>query len=84
MGLPVTHDEYRACGLRLGLSQIKLGALLGHDERTSRRYALGERTVPPSVSLALALAVYLKETHGWEPMRLRTLLLAVEKPIRPA
>jgi DNA-binding transcriptional regulator YiaG len=45
----MTPDEYRAAIERLGLSQIAAARLLGVDERTSRRWANGEREVPPPV-----------------------------------
>jgi DNA-binding transcriptional regulator YiaG len=45
----MTPDEYREALARLGLSQAGGARLLGVDERTSRRWALGERDVPPPV-----------------------------------
>lgn len=39
-------DEYHAALEKLGLSQIAAAKLLGVDERTSRRWASGERDVP--------------------------------------
>ena len=44
----MTSDEYRATIERLGLSQIAAARLLGVDDRTSRRWACGERDIPPS------------------------------------
>lgn len=64
---PVTADEYRAAIERLGLSQVRAGALLGVDPRTSRRYAAGDFAIPASVELALACAVYLVEEHSMTP-----------------
>ena len=43
----MTADEYRNAIDHLGLSQIAAARLLGVDERTSRRWANGERDVPP-------------------------------------
>lgn len=52
-------DEYREAIAKLGLSQVKAGAALGADERTSRRWA---REGPPnSAAVALAAFVLLKE-----------------------
>lgn len=50
----MTPDEYRAAIARLGLSQVAAGRLLGVDGRTSQKWALGERAVPPPVVLLLA------------------------------
>jgi DNA-binding transcriptional regulator YiaG len=43
----MTPDEYRAAIEALGLSQVAAARLLGVDDRTSRRWASGERDVPP-------------------------------------
>jgi len=43
----MTADQYRAAIETLGLSQIAAARLLGVDERTSRRWANGERDIPP-------------------------------------
>lgn len=46
----MTPDEYRSAIEKLGLSQVEAARLLGVDERTSRRWACGERDVsPPAV-----------------------------------
>lgn len=50
----MTPDEYRAAIQRLGLSQVAAGQLLGVDGRTSQKWALGERAVPPPVVILLA------------------------------
>lgn len=42
----MTADEYRSTIARLGLSQVAAARLLGVDDRTSRRWATGERDVP--------------------------------------
>jgi hypothetical protein len=61
----LTADEYRSAIDRLGLSQVKAGAFLGVDQRSSRRYAAAEVAIPGSVELALACAVHLVEDQGW-------------------
>jgi DNA-binding transcriptional regulator YiaG len=43
----VTPDEYREALEQLGLTQGAGAKLLGVDERTSRRWACGERDIPP-------------------------------------
>jgi DNA-binding transcriptional regulator YiaG len=43
----VTPDEYREALEALGLTQSGGARLLGVDERTSRRWACGERDIPP-------------------------------------
>lgn len=50
----MTPAEYRAAIARLGLSQVAAGKLLGVDGRTSQKWALGERAVPPPVARLLA------------------------------
>ncbi len=57
----MTPDEYRAAIEKLGLSQIAAARLLGVDERTSRRWALGERDIPPP---AVRFLRYLIATSG--------------------
>jgi DNA-binding transcriptional regulator YiaG len=54
--------QYRASIEKLGLSQRGAAAFLGVDERTSRRWALGEAQVPESVSLLLRLMIRMKLT----------------------
>lgn len=43
----MTPEQYRTAIEQLGLSQVAAAKLLGVDERTSRRWARGERDVPP-------------------------------------
>jgi transcriptional regulator with XRE-family HTH domain len=45
----VTADEYRATIDQLGMTQGAAAKLLGVDDRTSRRWACGEREIPPPV-----------------------------------
>lgn len=56
----MTAMQYRSAIEKLGLSQRGAAAFLGVDERTSRRWALGEAQVPDSVSLLLKLMIRLK------------------------
>jgi|tagenome__1003787_1003787.scaffolds.fasta_scaffold20068067_1 hypothetical protein len=44
----------------LGLSQRDAGVFLGVNERTSRRWVLGESTIPESAAKLLRLMVRLK------------------------
>ena len=43
----MTDEEYRNAIAALGLQQTEAARLLGVDERTSRRWASGEREIPP-------------------------------------
>lgn len=43
----MSPDDYRAALEKLGLSQVAAARLLGVDDRTSRRWACGERDIPP-------------------------------------
>jgi DNA-binding transcriptional regulator YiaG len=43
----MTSDEYRETLEALGLTQGGGARLLGVDDRTSRRWACGEREIPP-------------------------------------
>ena len=43
----MTSDEYRETIEQLGMTQGVAAKLLGVDDRTSRRWACGEREVPP-------------------------------------
>lgn len=51
----MTAPQYRAALARLGLSQVEAGRVLGVDPRTSRRWALGERELPPPAAKLLSL-----------------------------
>jgi transcriptional regulator with XRE-family HTH domain len=51
----MTGDEYRNAIAALGLQQTEAARLLGVDERTSRRWASGEREIPPPVARFLQL-----------------------------
>lgn len=43
----MSPDDYRSAIEQLGLTQGAAARLLGVDERTSRRWACGERDIPP-------------------------------------
>jgi DNA-binding transcriptional regulator YiaG len=51
----MTPNQFRAALDRLDLSQVGVARLLGADERTARRWALGERDVPDCVAIVLRL-----------------------------
>jgi hypothetical protein len=51
----MTADDYRNALDKLGISQIAAGKMLRVGARTSRRWALGEAKVPPSVAMLLEL-----------------------------
>jgi DNA-binding transcriptional regulator YiaG len=56
----MSPDDYRATLAALNLSQMGAAKLLGVDERTSRRWAIGERPVPEPVSRFLRLLLAAK------------------------
>lgn len=58
----VTPTQFRAALDKLELSQVKAAKLVGVDERTSRRWALGQTTVPEAVAILLRLLVAKKIT----------------------
>lgn len=68
----MTSDEYRQTIDRLGLTQNAAARLLGVDERTSRRWALGERDIPPPAQRFLR---YLIETGRSGEYAMRKLAL---------
>jgi hypothetical protein len=53
-------EQYRDALSRLGLSQVGAAQMFGVNERTSRRWALGESAVPKLVALVLYLMVRFK------------------------
>jgi DNA-binding transcriptional regulator YiaG len=53
----MTPDEYRKALETLGLTQGGGARLLGVDERTSRRWACGERDIPPPVQRFLRFLI---------------------------
>jgi DNA-binding transcriptional regulator YiaG len=64
----MTPVEYREVIEWLGLSQIEAARLLGVDARTSRRWALGERDIPPPAVRFLRYLLATKKT-GDQAMR---------------
>jgi DNA-binding transcriptional regulator YiaG len=58
----VTPDEYREALERLGLTQGGGARLLGVDERTSRRWANGERDIPPPAQRFLRFLIAIKRS----------------------
>jgi hypothetical protein len=58
--IQMTPKQYASAIHALGLSQRAAGAFLGVDERTSRRWVLGESAIPESVSKLLRLMIRLK------------------------
>jgi len=64
----VTPDEYRAAIDKLGLSQVAAARLLGVDERTSRRWANGERDMPAPAVRFLRYLIAIGKT-GEKAMR---------------
>lgn len=53
----MTQNQYRAAIAKLGLSQCGAARFLDIDERTSRRYALGQAAIPESVAKLLRLMI---------------------------
>lgn len=58
----MTAEEYRDLIAALGLTQVDASILLGVDERTSRRWASGEREIPPPVVRFLRYLLATKTT----------------------
>jgi DNA-binding transcriptional regulator YiaG len=53
----MTKNQYRAALDRLGLTQAAVAEWLKVDERTSRRWALGEVAIPEAVAKLLRYMV---------------------------
>jgi len=66
----MTPDEYRVAIEQLGLSQIAAARLLGVDERTSRRWACGEREVPPPAQRFLRYLIATRRSGDYAMRRL--------------
>lgn len=64
----MTADDYRDALARLDLSQVAAARLLGVDDRTSRRWATGERDVPPPAERFLRYLIATRKT-GEQAMR---------------
>jgi transcriptional regulator with XRE-family HTH domain len=58
----MTSNQFRAALKRLGLSQRGFAKLVGHDERTTRKWALDEAAVPPGIAILLRLMLAGKVT----------------------
>lgn len=58
----MTAGQFRAALVRLGLSQLGAARLFDADGRTARRWALGERSIPPTVVILLRLLMAKKIT----------------------
>ncbi len=58
----MTANQFRTAIEKLSLSQRGAGQLFGVDERTSRRWALGERAIPHCVAIVLKLMIAGKIT----------------------
>jgi DNA-binding transcriptional regulator YiaG len=51
----MTANQFRAALGRLNLSQVGAARLLGANDRTVRRWASGERSIPGDVAILLRL-----------------------------
>lgn len=58
----MTANQFRTALSRLELSQLGAARLFGADGRTARRWALGERAVPPCIAILLKLMLAGKVT----------------------
>jgi DNA-binding transcriptional regulator YiaG len=65
----MTPAQYRAAIEALGLSQLAAARLLGVDGRTSRRWANGERDIPPPAERFLRYLIAIRRS-GESAMRL--------------
>jgi DNA-binding transcriptional regulator YiaG len=60
----VSADEFRAAIAALGMSQRQAAAALEVDERTARKWALGERAIPGPVRVALRCMAAIRDAAG--------------------
>lgn len=67
----MNNREYQAALDKLGLSQLAGARLLGVDDRTSRRWASGERPVPNPVERFLRFLIVLGMSGADAMARLR-------------
>jgi DNA-binding transcriptional regulator YiaG len=58
----VTANQFRSALDRLGLSQLGAARLFDANDRTVRRWAIGERSVPVGVAMMLRLLLAGKIT----------------------
>jgi DNA-binding transcriptional regulator YiaG len=61
----MTPDEYREALEALGLTQGGGARLLGVDERTSRRWACGERDIPPPAHRFLRFLIAIGKSGAY-------------------
>lgn len=66
----MTSDEYRETIDALGLTQGAAAKLLGVDDRTSRRWACGERDIPPPAERFLRFLVAIGKSGEYAMKRL--------------
>lgn len=66
----MTPDEYRESIDKLGLTQSGAARMLGVDERTSRRWANGERDIPPPVQRFLRFLIAIGKSGEYVMKRL--------------
>lgn len=58
----MTANQFRNALDRLGLSQLGAARLFDANDRTVRRWAIGERAVPTQVAILLRLLIAKKIT----------------------
>jgi hypothetical protein len=58
----MTSNQFRSAIRRLDLSQVGAARLFRADPRTARRWALGERSIPPAVEILIKLMLAGKVT----------------------
>ena len=58
----MTANQFRTALDRLHLSQLEAARLFKSNDRTVRRWAIGERGVPPTVAILLKLMLSGKIT----------------------
>lgn len=58
----MTSKQYREALAGLGMSQARLGRLLGRDKSTPNRWATGRVPIPREVELLLLLALSIQMT----------------------
>lgn len=68
----MTADQYRSAIETLGLSQLAAARLLGVDERTSRRWANGERDVPEPAARFLRYLIATGKTGDYAIRKLES------------
>lgn len=54
-GRTVTPDQIQAALNEIGLTQQQAARLFRHDERTMRRWVLGERAIPQGIAILFHL-----------------------------